>query len=156
MISKRFTNAVISGNDVSFEFSNQKYVIYKENSCYILENCLNKTKKHFDSAVNFQKWKIGYRTIEELSESFTEIVIYDYQFFAEMLTMGREIDFSVDSMDYFASHDEKKWYILNCQKTETFSFNSSEELLQNAKVNGICIKEAFENSCISVYIRCVY
>ena len=157
MICKRFKRAVKSGNDVVFDVLSEKYIIYKKKGLYYLENCRTGLNQCFESSDGFERWKIDGKTLEELSLDVTEDVIYDYEYFVDMLNMGREIDFFVDGTAYFVSRNEKdRWYIFKQETQEAAYFDSMNIMLCDGKVNGMSLQEAFDREDVSVYIDYVY
>lgn len=153
MITERFKRAVKSGNDNVFDVLGEKYVIYKKDGKYFLENCGTSIYQRFESSDGFRRWRINGKTLEELLQGFTESIIYDYEYFVDMLRMGREIDFSVDGTAYFVSRNKKdRWYIFNQETQEAAYFNSMNIMLRDGKVNGMSLQEAFDREDVSVFV----
>lgn len=66
--------------------------------------------------------------------------------FTEAVMMGREIEFTCNGKSYFESHKvNNKWYI-ECEEDQTIQcFDSAENLLKNALINGIPLNEMWSN-----------
>ncbi|NMA48394.1 MAG: hypothetical protein GX947_01260 [Tissierellia bacterium] len=66
--------------------------------------------------------------------------------FTEAVMIGREIEFTCNGKSYFESHKSKdKWYI-QCEEDQTIQyFESAENLLNNAIIDGIPLDELWDN-----------
>lgn len=65
-----------------------------------------------------------------------------------LLRMGREIEFEYDGEEYFMSCDKAQNYVSLWKKQTEQSFESVEELIENALVGPIAFLSAWEKATI--------
>ena len=98
-------------------------------------------EKEFRANYRHELEKEGYIT--------PEMTEYEKEF-AEAISMGREVEFSCEGVDYFASHNgrkdrnEKRWYVYNEATKETEYFSSPSDLLQNAKLGNKFLRDSWD------------
>jgi len=74
---------------------------------------------------------------------------YTFNNIKEAVFQGREIEFSVQNVHYFISREsDDKWYLLNCKDQIYQYFNTSQDLINQATINGKPLLEQWENIII--------
>ena len=66
------------------------------------------------------------------------------QSFYEAIILGREIEFIHNNIKYFESYDENGWYIDNLHDDSRQYFDSCDELMIFARLNGVIIEECWD------------
>ena len=63
--------------------------------------------------------------------------------FYEAISLGREVEFSYNGLDYFVSHDNVRWHIFCVPTKAKQYFASPDELMNNAKLEDEYLKDCW-------------
>lgn len=154
-----FIDACLTGERIEFKYQNITYIIDKklndnnyQDDDYYLYDTATKSHQFFDSVDNLiNNAKVGKRCLCNVLDEL-EIVFIDYNTKKEFIAanlMNREIEFNYNGVEYFRSQSDKGYYIW-CKKDDSIQYyQTPEELLECAVLEGEPLKELWDKINIS-------
>lgn len=154
-----FIDACYTGEKIVFKYKNITYIVNKvlndsdyQDENYYLYDSVTETYQFFDGAERLiNNAKVGKSCLCNVLDEL-EIVFIDYNTKKEFISanlMNREIEFNYNGVEYFRSQSDKGYYIW-CQKDDSVQYyQTPEELLECATLEGKPLKELWDEINIS-------